>query len=252
VLLAAALLQAAPQCKPGQTAKLTVNRQQVELVCSPAGAWTIAAPPAAPGGAVAGTKASMAATSGVETWKEVAADARFRNVYEIVARDRFGNVKWTERIHNIVVTEGLNDVLTKYFKGSGYTAAWYVGLKGTGTIIAGDTAASHSGWSEVIAYSEGARPTLTLGSASAGAISNTASKAVFTISSNGTDVYGIFITSVATKGSTTGVLFGGADFGTARTGLQSGDTLTITVTLTQSTALVSLPLLMYEIPKRAA
>lgn len=162
--------------------------------------------------------------------------ARFRNTYRVECRDAAGNLKWVEEIHNTVVTEGLNDVLTKYFKGSGYTAAWYVGLKGTGNVVAGDTAASHAGWSEVTAYSEGARQALTLGTAAAGSIDNTASKAVFTIDTNGTDVYGFFVISNSTKGGTSGVLYGGANFGTARTGLQSGDTLTVTVTLTQATA----------------
>ncbi len=68
--------------------------------------------------------------------------------FECVGRD--GRVKWVEEIHNLVVNAGLNDLLDKYFKGEGYTAAWYVGLKGAGSADAGDTLASHSGWAEVI------------------------------------------------------------------------------------------------------
>jgi hypothetical protein len=36
-----------------------------------------------------------------------------------------GQVKWTEEFHNLVVNEGLQNMNQTYFKGSGYTAAWY-------------------------------------------------------------------------------------------------------------------------------
>lgn len=63
-----------------------------------------------------------------------------------------GRVKWREVVRNLVTTEGKNDLLTKYFKGSSYTAAWFMLLKGTGSPAAGDTLASHAGWSEPTQY----------------------------------------------------------------------------------------------------
>ena len=69
-----------------------------------------------------------------------------RNVWDVVCYDSEGQEKWREVNRNLVVTAGLNDVLTQYFKGSSYTAAWYVGLKGAGSVAAGDTMSSHSGW----------------------------------------------------------------------------------------------------------
>jgi hypothetical protein len=234
ITMLAPSLEAAPvNCRPGQTLTLTLNHEPITLVCSTTRTWIVAQRPRT--GTVAGSTSAMLVSSGVDARRQASVDARFRNTYEVVARDRHGRTKWIETIHNIVVTEGLNDVLTKYFKGSAYTAAWYVGLKGTGTILAADTAASHSGWTEVTAYTEANRPTLALGSAAAGSIDNTASKAVFSINANGTDVYGVFVASTNTKGGATGVLFGGANFGTPRSGLQSGDTLTVTITLTQAT-----------------
>lgn len=153
-------------------------------------------------------------------------------IYEIEARDRDGTLLWLERVHNLVVTAGLNDSLDKHFKGSGYTAAWYVGLTGNSpTFAAGDTMSSHAGWTEVTAYSEANRQTLTLGTVAAGSVDNSASKAVFTVNANGTAVGGAFVVTNNTKGGSTGVLYGGAAFGANRT-LNSGDTLTITVTLT--------------------
>ena len=152
--------------------------------------------------------------------------------YEIEAHDADGNLLWRDVVDNLVVTAGLNDSLDKHFKGSSYTAAWYVGLTGnTPTIAAADTMSSHAGWTEVTAYSEGNRQTLTLGSVSGGSVDNSASKAVFTVNANGTGIGGAFVVSNNTKGGTTGVLYGGAAFSANRT-LNSGDTLTITVTLT--------------------
>jgi len=152
--------------------------------------------------------------------------------YQIEARDADGRLLWQEDIHNLVTTAGLNDSLDKHFKASGYTAAWYVGLTGNSpSFAAADTMASHGGWTEVTAYDEAARQTLTLGTVAAGSVDNSASKAVFTISTNSTAVGGAFIVSNNTKGGSTGVLYGGAAFSANRT-LNDNDTLTITVTLT--------------------
>jgi len=37
-----------------------------------------------------------------------------------------------EHVHNLVMTAGKTDMITQYFKGSAYTAAWYLGLKASG------------------------------------------------------------------------------------------------------------------------
>lgn len=147
-------------------------------------------------------------------------------------------LKWVEYVKNLVTTEGKNDELSKYLKGSSYTAAFYVGLINNASFSAlavGDTAAQiggSNGWLEATAYSESVRQTLTLGSVSAASVDNTASKAVFSI--NGTiTINGAFVATVSTKSGTTGVLFGEASFASTRS-LLSGDTLTVTVTLTLS------------------
>ncbi|MEJ0015713.1 MAG: hypothetical protein WDN25_03955 [Acetobacteraceae bacterium] len=146
-----------------------------------------------------------------------------------------GRLRWQEDVHNLVTTEGKNDLLTKYLKASSYTAAWYAGLVSgsSPTLAAGDTAAQiggSNGWTEFTAYSESVRQTATYGSASAGSIDNSASKAVFSINGGGT-VGGAFLVSTSTKSGTSGVLFGEAAFGTART-VVSGDTLSVTLTNT--------------------
>src|SRR5690349_13093819 len=76
---------------------------------------------------------------------------KFSYLFECFDKD--GKLKWTETIENLVTTEGKNDILDKYFKGSAYTASWFLGLKGTGSAAVGDTLASHAGWTEQTPYS---------------------------------------------------------------------------------------------------
>ena len=75
--------------------------------------------------------------------------ASAKGVYTLECRDAEGNLKWGQDISNLVVNAGLQDMNAKYFTGSSYTAAWYVGLYGAGasnTPAASDTASSHAGW----------------------------------------------------------------------------------------------------------
>jgi len=144
---------------------------------------------------------------------------------------------WVQEFDNLVVNAGLDDSLDKHLKGSSYTAAWYVGLTdGTPTPAAGDTMGSHAGWVEVTDYDEGVRQTLTLGSVSGQSVDNTASKAAFTIDSNNTTIGGAFITTVNTKGGSTGILYGVGAFTAGDKTLDDDDTLNVTATFTAAAA----------------
>lgn len=145
--------------------------------------------------------------------------------------DKDGSLKWKDTIKNLVVNEGLDDALDKYFKGSTYTAAHYVGLAdGTPTFAAADTLASHAGWVEVTAYDEAVRQTLTLGAVSGQSVDNSASKAVFTVSADNTTIGGAFIATNNTKGGSTGTLYGGGAFTAGDKTIDDGDVLNVTVT----------------------
>lgn len=144
-----------------------------------------------------------------------------------------GQKKWEDEFHNLVVNEGLQDLNTKYFKGSTYTAAWYLGLvtgPGSGTTYnAGDTLVSHAGWTEDTNYS-GSRKAVTFGTATTAdpsVIDNSGSPAVFNIN-NTTTVAGAFLASVAS--GTSGVLFSEGDFTGGDKIVASGDTLNVTYT----------------------
>lgn len=131
--------------------------------------------------------------------------------------------KWSEDVTNLVMTAGKTDIIDKYLKGSSYTAAWFLGLKGAGTIAAGDTLASHAGWTEVTPYS-GNRPGITWGTTTTG--SNTATAVSISITSTST-VAGAFVCTVAT--GTSGVLYSCSDFSASRS-VSNGDTLNVTAT----------------------
>jgi hypothetical protein len=139
-----------------------------------------------------------------------------------------GSVRWEDALSNLVVTVGKNDLLNQYFRGSSYTAAFFVGLKTAGSISAADTMSSKS-WTEITDYSNATRPAFTAAVASGGSTDNSASPASFNINGTAT-VGGCFITTDSTKGGTTGTLFSATDFSTSRSVL-SGDTLTVTYTI---------------------
>lgn len=155
-------------------------------------------------------------------YNESVAAPRMRFDVECIGPD--GRMKWRESVFNTVTTEGKTFAIDKLLKGSAYTAAWYMLLKGTGSAVAGDTLASHSGWSEVTPYS-GNRPAITWGTSSAGA--NTATAVSFSINATAT-VAGAGVCSAAS--GTSGTLYNAADFAASRS-VASGDTLNVTPTL---------------------
>lgn len=163
------------------------------------------------------------------------ADTSFilKSIYEFECYSKDGELRWATAIDNIVVNVGLNDVLDKYFLGSAYTAAHYVGLKAAGTASAADTMSAHSSWTEITAYSGTDRPSFTPGAVSSQSVDNTASKAQFTMTT-ATSVAGAFLTTSSGKGSATGTLYAVADFSSARAVLQD-DTVSIVITITAGT-----------------
>ena len=158
-------------------------------------------------------------------------------VYKIQCFDAQGNLKWEAESKNLVVNVGLQDMNAKYFTGSAYTAAWYIGLYGAGasnTPAAGDTMSSHAGWTENTGYSNATRPACTFATpttANPSVATNSASPASFTINATST-VGGAFLTSNNTVGGSTGILFSAADFGApGDRSVASSDILNVTYTL---------------------
>lgn len=182
------------------------------------------------------SKATDIVSAGVSAGGSMGGKARAGGVFHVQCFDKDGNLKWEASEHNLVVNAGLQDMNTKYFTGSGYTATWYLGLYGAAASndpAAGDTMSSHAGWTEETGYSQSTRPACSFGTASTAdpsVISNSGSPATYSINATST-IGGAFLTSSNTKGGTTGTLFSAADFSSpGDRSVVSGDTLTVTYT----------------------
>lgn len=141
--------------------------------------------------------------------------------------------EWRE--DNLVVDEGINHLLDVGLSNGTANPTWYVGLyKNNYTPIAGNVMATFGGAgvaNEVTTeYSESTRPTWVEAGAVSKSITNTASPAAFTFTPASTSVYGAFLTSVNTKGGTTGVLFSAVKFSAVRTMLAT-DVLNVVYTV---------------------
>ena len=172
--------------------------------------------------------------SGLECGTASTQQIKGGGIFTLECFDPAGNLKWTAEKHNLVVNVGLKDMNDKYFLGSSYTAAWYIGLYGasaTNDPAASDTAATHAGWTEVTAYSQATRPVATFAAATTAdpsVITNAANAAQFSITGT-TVVGGAFLISNNTKGGTTGILFSAADFqAPGDRSVVSGDIINVT------------------------
>jgi hypothetical protein len=182
------------------------------------------------------TKATDVVSGGLSCNTKAGEAAQATGVYHVECRDKDGNLKWTAESKNLVVNAGL-----AYMAGTALTSVaqittWYLGLYGaaaSNTPAAGDTMASHAGWTEIVPYSNANRVTatfVTATTANPSVVTNTASPAIFNIDDTAT-VGGAFLTSSNTKSGTTGTLFSAADFGSpGDRSVVSGDTLSVTYT----------------------
>lgn len=125
---------------------------------------------------------------------------------------------------NLVVDEGLMHFLDVCFHDGAKVSTWYLSLYAAAyTPVAGLTAASYPATASEITsgtegYTEATRVAFVEGAPAANAISNTASKANFTIATaSQLSVNGAALHSVSTKGATTGILASAVKFAATRT-----------------------------------
>lgn len=155
--------------------------------------------------------------------------------YHVECYDADGNLKWADDIENLVVNTGKNWMLDNALATTATNATnVYMGLVNGGSApsyAAGDTMASHAGWTELnISASSGARQSVSFSAASSGSKATSAAVA-WSITSSGT-VAGCFIalgsTASTTNGSTAGTLFSAGSFSGGNRAVVNGDTLNVT------------------------
>lgn len=190
------------------------------------------------------------ATASVNSIRKIMQGFQLSGVYTAECFDRSGRLKWSDTVFNTVVNQGLNYALDVVLPGGQspipYIQTWYVGLINGGTspvpvVAAADTPSSHAGWTENQNYanSPNVRPTLIMAAAASQSKTNSASPASFAISTVSPDLqtlWGVFIASVATKGSTAGSLFSAGPFTGGNKTANGGDTVNVTYTLTAADA----------------
>lgn len=149
---------------------------------------------------------------------------------------RDGNSLGIEHDPNIVVNEGLNHILSAVFNAGTQITSWYVGLfEGNYTPLATDTAANITANStETTAYDEVTRVAWNEAAPSSQQITNSASKATFTMNATKT-IYGAFLVSTNTKSGTTGTLLSASKFAASRS-VVSADQLLMTYTISAADA----------------
>jgi len=185
-------------------------------------------------------KAADHAASGLVATTGASEGAKATGKYVVECFDKDGNLKWVAESKNLVVNVGLQYMAGVALTSTAQITTWYVGLYGaaaSNSPAASDTMSSHIGWTEVTAYSESTRVAATFAAATnanPSVVTNTASKAVFTINGT-TTVGGAFLTSGSAKSGTTGTLFSAADFSSpGDRSVVSGDILNVTYSFSLS------------------
>jgi hypothetical protein len=163
------------------------------------------------------------------------AGAKIRGIWRVECRAPDKRLKWVEDFENLVVNVGLDHLLDVTLSAATQVATWYLSLinGASPTIAAGDTMASHAGWTENQNYSEAVRQTWIDGGVSGQSVSNSASPATFTCNTDGQTIGGAFLTSGNAKGGTTGTLYAAGTFASAKS-LDTNDTLDVTATFTMA------------------
>jgi len=185
-------------------------------------------------------KATDIAASGLVANTGASEGAKATGKYVVECFDKDGNLKWVAETPNLVVNVGLQYMAGVALTSTAQRTTWYLGLYGAASSnnpAAGDTMATHGGWTEVTDYSEANRPAATFAAATnanPSVVTNTASKAVFSINAT-TTVGGAFLVNNNTKGGSTGTLFSAADFQSpGDRSVVSGDILNVTYTFSLS------------------
>jgi len=140
--------------------------------------------------------------------------------------------KWKQVIHNLVVNEGLDDVLDVVFKGGTAVSTWYIAIFSSDSTPAAGWTYAVPTYTEFTNYDESTREEWVEGSISSQSLDNSGTPAEFTCTSGTNTIYGASMVSVSTKGDVAGggVMFSAARFSSSRP-FNSAEVLKIVVTV---------------------
>ncbi len=161
------------------------------------------------------------------------AQAGFAYLIEVVKN---GVVIDSEAVHNLMPTQGANQLLGSALAGATPVTAWYLGLyEGNYTPSIAEIASTlPSLATECTAYAAATRMVWTPGAVASGVVDNSAAKAEFVFNAAKT-VYGGFLTSAPAKGAVSGVLMSVVRFATPRV-LDADSILRVTAGITLTSA----------------
>lgn len=138
-----------------------------------------------------------------------------------------------ERIDaNVVLYDGIDDILKVYFKQSAQRTAFYVAPFSNAVDPPPDLKAAQfpATMGEFTHYTEATRPVWTAGDVASQSVGNAAAPARFTSDATGGNVWGAALTTASAKSSTSGLMVCCARFGAVRALQNAGDKLDIEYT----------------------
>ncbi len=144
---------------------------------------------------------------------------------------RGGKLLSTSIDPNTVVDEGLMSILSTMYNGGAQTTNWYIGIFGGNyTPVSTDTGAVIAvNATESAAYTQGVRQTWVVAAPASNQITNSASKATFTMNAT-TIIYGAFLISTSAISDTLGSLMSASKFAASRS-VVAADELLIAYTI---------------------
>lgn len=142
-----------------------------------------------------------------------------------------GKLKWRDTAKNLVTTEGLNHILDVLFAGDTQVNPWYVGLLAASPTPAAGWTKTQVGAADFVAYDEATLQTF-VDARTNQTVDNSASKAAFTISTNGSSIGGAYLASASTKAVEGGAaeILCAAAFTGGNKAADDNDTLQVTYT----------------------
>ena len=186
-------------------------------------------------------KSSDKVNGAIERFSGFGEGAAGGGVFVFEAYDKDGNLKWRDQAKNLTTNVGRQDMNAKYFSGTTYTAAWYIGLVNNSPTpvysVTNTMSDINTGgvWTETTDYSGSNRATADFGTATSAdpsVIANTVASGgtVASFSITGTvTIDGAFLTNTQDNSTYTGILFSVAAFESpGDRSVVNGDTLNVT------------------------